>query len=77
MVAVTVLLCTLKILQFEHCAWKVCRSTFVGRTGRKGKRTMSTLNTVAVPILIVYHHPNGVVRVGCEPGATNDSLVVL
>jgi hypothetical protein len=76
-VAMTVLLCTPKILQFGHCAWKFYQITFLGRTGWEGQRTMSTLNTAAVPLLIVYLLPNGVVRVGCEPGATNDSPVVL
>jgi hypothetical protein len=38
---------------------------------------MSTFNTAVVPLRIVYLHPNGVVRVGWELGATNDSLVVL
>jgi hypothetical protein len=61
MVAMTVLLCTPKILQFEHCAWKICQLTFLSRTGWKGEHTMSTLNTPVVPLLIVYLHPNGVV----------------
>jgi len=38
---------------------------------------MSTLNTAVMLPLIVYLHPNGVVRVGWEPGATNGSFVVL
>lgn len=38
---------------------------------------MPTLNTAVVLLLIVYLHPNIVVRVGWEPGATNDSFVVL
>ena len=38
---------------------------------------MPTRNTTAVLLLIVYFHPNGVVRVSWEPGATNDSFVVL
>jgi len=38
---------------------------------------MPTLNTAVVLPLIVYLHPNSVVRVGWEPGAANDSFVVL
>jgi len=38
----------------------------------ESERTMSTRNTTVVPRLIAYLHPNGVVRVGWEPGATND-----
>jgi hypothetical protein len=38
---------------------------------------MSTLDTAVVPLLIVYLHPNGVVRVSWEPGATNNSFMVL
>ena len=38
---------------------------------------MSTLITAVVFLLIIYLHPNSVVRVGREPGATNDSFVVL
>jgi len=64
-----------KILQFEHCAWKLCQLKFLG--GWKGEHTMSTLNTVVVLPLIVYLHPNGVVRVGWEPGATKVSFVAL
>ena len=45
--------------------------------GWKGERTMSTLNTAVVLPLLVYLHPNGVVPVGWEPGATNNSFVVL
>jgi hypothetical protein len=60
MEAMAVLLCTPKILQFEHCAWKFCQLTFVSRTGWKGEHTMSALNTAVVPLLIVYLHPNGV-----------------
>jgi len=77
MVAMTVLLRTPKILQFEHYAWKSCQLQFLGRTGEKCERTMPTLNTTVVLPLIVYLHPNGVVRVGWEPAATNDSFVVL
>jgi len=52
MMSMTVLLCTSKILQFGHCAWKFCSFKFLpGRTGQKGERTMSTLNTEVVPLL--------------------------
>ena len=37
----------------------------------ESERTMSTRNTTVVPPLIAYLHPNGVMRVGCEPGATS------
>jgi hypothetical protein len=77
MVSVTILLCATKILRFQHCAWKFCQAKFLGRTGWKGERGMSTLNTAVVPLLIVYPHTNGVMRVGWELGATNDSFVVL
>jgi hypothetical protein len=73
----TVLLCTSKILKSEYCTWKVCQLKFLGRTGWKGKRTMSTLNTAMMPLLIIYLHPSGVVGVGWEPSATKDSLMVL
>jgi len=52
----------------------------MGRTGCiwKGERTVSTLNTAVLPLLIVYLHPSSVVRVGWEPGATaNNSFMVL
>ena len=67
MVVMTVLavLCTPKILPFEHRARKFVRLKFMGRTGWKGERTTSTLNTAVVPLLIVYLHPSSVVRVGC------------
>lgn len=38
---------------------------------------MPALNTAVVFLLIVYLHPNGVVRVCREPGATDDPLMVL
>ena len=38
---------------------------------------MPTLNTAVVFLFIVYLHPNGVVRVCWEPGATDDPLMVL
>ena len=49
----------------------------MGRMGWKGERTTSTLNAEVVLPLVVYLHPNGVVRVGWEPSATNDSFAVL
>jgi len=62
MMAMTVLLCTSKILQFGHCAWKFCSLKFLtGRTGRKGERTMSTLNTAVVPLLFT-----SIQMVSCE-----------
>ncbi len=38
---------------------------------------MPTFNTAVVLLFIVYLHPNIVVRVGWESGATNDSPMVL
>ena len=38
----------------------------------ESERTMSTCNTVVVPPLVAYLHPNSVVQVGWEPSATND-----
>ena len=38
---------------------------------------MPTLDTVVVFLLIVYLHPNGVVRVCWEPSATDDPFMVL
>jgi hypothetical protein len=73
MVAISMLLCTPKILQFEHYAWKVCQLMFLGRTGWKGEYTTSALNTTAMPLLIVYLHLDGAVRVSRELGATNNS----
>jgi hypothetical protein len=75
--SMTIPFCTSKILKFENCPWKMCQLTFLGRTGWKGESTLSTLNTEVVPLLLVFLHPNDVARVGWEPGATNDSLVVL
>jgi len=49
----------------------------MGRMGWKGECTMSILKTTVVPLLIVYLHTNSVVRVSWEPGATNDSFMVL
>ena len=37
---------------------------------------MPTLNTTVVLLLIIYLHPNVVVRVGWEPSAANDSFMV-
>jgi len=53
MEAMNVLLCILKALQFERRAWKIVSSKFMGRTGWKGERTISTLNTEAVPLLVI------------------------
>ena len=38
---------------------------------------MPTLKTAVVLLLVVYLHPNDFARVDWEPGATNDSFVVL
>ena len=71
----TVLLCTPKILQFEYCACKFCQLV-LGSQWKGEHNTMSTLNK-AVVLHIISLYPNGVVRFGWEPGATDDSLVVL
>jgi len=61
MVAMTVLLCTPKILKFEHCAWTICQLKFLGHMEWKCERTMSTLNTAVVLPLVVYLYLNGAV----------------
>jgi hypothetical protein len=77
MVTMAVLLCTSKVLQLEHYASRDHHLEVHGLGGWKGERTMSTLNTVMVLLLIVYLQPDGVVRVSREPAATDDPLVVL
>ena len=57
--------------------WTLGVESSYGPTGYKGERTMPTLNTAVVLLLIVDLHLNVVVRVGWEPGTTNDSIVVL
>ena len=46
-------------------------------TGWKGERTVPTLKTAVVLLLIVYPHLNDFARVDGESGATNNSFVVL
>jgi len=76
MMVITVLLWTPKILQSEHCAWRFCQLKFLGRTGSKRTHHIHTQHSGGA-LLIAYLHPNGVVRVGWEPSATNDSFMAL
>ena len=64
------LLCTPKILQFEHRTWKFVQLKFMGRTEWKCERTISTLNTEVVPVLSFTF----IQMVSCESGG-NQRLV--
>jgi hypothetical protein len=75
MVIMSVLLCTPNVLQLEHCVSKL--SVSAGRLAPGKERTMPTLNTAVVFLLIIYLHPDGVMRVSWEPGATDDPFAVL
>src|SRR5258708_9726075 len=74
MVTMAVLLCTSNVLQLEHC---VEMNDVLVEKGWKGERTMSTFDASMVLLLVVYLHPDSVMRVSREAGAANDPLVVL
>ena len=57
MVAMTVLLCTARLSQFEHAAWKLSAQVLVDQI-HKREHTVRTLDTALVLLIIVPLHPS-------------------